>query len=187
MDNFIINRSQPTTVQFEMNVDGASMENVKPRLVIKCEKYSVFFDCFRTNQKTFTCEIPPVPFIEKTVHNFTIEVIIDQQIFTPLSGSVTVVDDVKVEISPVKSTDTNIKNLENEETKATTSTTILNADNVLKLLQTRNAAEESINPEIKQKELKVREILESMNLVTKPPKKKISLKKLAEKSKTKNY
>lgn len=190
MDNFIINRSQPTKVQFEMVVEGTSIENAKTRLIIDCEKYSLFFNCFRTNQRTFVCEIPPIPFIEKSVHEFFIEVIIDQQIFTPLTGTVTVVDDVKIEVASISPTnsETNTENEETEKVKSTQIKTPLimkNSDDIINFLRTRNIAEEDVDPEIKQKDLKVREILESMNLVVKPskPKRNISLKKLTEKRK----
>jgi hypothetical protein len=155
MNNILINRSKESTVDFDIKIDGASVEDAKSRLVIQCDGYSLSFDCNKTAVTTFSSNIPPVSFLKKGVHDFCIEVIINNQLFVPLKGSVTIVDEVTITAST--STQNN-KSTEDEELE------VITPFSMNRFLQSRNASEEQEQSTVEDVQLdKVKNIISSMS------------------------
>lgn len=193
MNIITINRSNPTTVEFNMKIDGAAIEDASARFVIHTDEFDISIPCSKISQETFNASVPALPFIETGVLDCTIEVIVAGQVFKPLTGMITIVDNIKVEVS----TENKPKQHDKEQVEQEEQTDVVNRVgepftpvsefNITKYLQSRNASEEeeiseSVEKE-KEKDKKIREILESMNIpvVKKNNKRKSpSLKSLTE-------
>ena len=188
MNDIIVNRSSESTVEFDIKIDGASVEDATARFFIHTTAYDVSFPCSHNSQGTFSAKIPPIPFVQKGVADCSVEVIVNGQVFKPLSTTVTVVDNVNVSVASTgnkgNETPKTIKGEEDEEESITTA----QPSSILKFLQTRNAHEEEEVRTESVKDKKVRNILESMNITTpakKPARKTSTLKELRTKKSTK--
>ena len=175
MDNIIVNRSTKSVIEFDMNVDGASPADAVTSFVLHCEGFDISVPCERSSDRHFIINVPPMPFLQKGVVDCSIHVIINNQFFKPLSGTATIVDDVKVTVNPPK------HNEENEEVVDSAPVGIpQSVSSLTRAILHHNVANEAATPESKN-DKKVKDILESLNIKTTTPKKrKSSLKKIAE-------
>jgi hypothetical protein len=193
MDTITVNRTKQTTVEFDLRVEGASTEDARSRLIIHCEGFNLMFDCKRDSQSTFITTIPPVSFLDRGTHDCSVEVIINGQLFTPLKGTVIAVDDVSVSVSPKSNSkdENNEEGEEYEEEKASPKS-ILNymqnhdaveeeetvTEHITPIIKTPRKIEKKKKSVVNEKEVKVRQILESMDHPVKKKTRSISLKTL---------
>ena len=193
-----LNRSTTNHIEFDLTVDGASMEEAKVFFVIHAEGYDISFLCSRSTSSTFTAKIPPVPFLPKGATECSVDVVINGQFFTPLHDDIIIVDDVKVAAKVAGSSKEEHKEGEEDEEVAKKNSTAHDIDTnipLITLIQNQDVADESVRrtgkvlKETKKsgtKDSKVYEILESMNIrpAEKQPRKRGgSLKSLADKIK----
>jgi hypothetical protein len=184
MDTITVNRSKPTEVEFDMRIDGASIDEADAKFVIHCDEFDIRFDCKHTSQYTFAAQIPAITFLQKGVHDCSVEVVVNGQLFKPLKGNATIVDNIKVEVSTEKPKD---KSEEAEEIKQVPPfdrepKSSLSPFALANYLQNRDVADEHEEVSENVKDKKVREILKEMQIVPikKPRTKPRSLKNITE-------
>jgi hypothetical protein len=169
MDNITLNRSKQTVVEFDVKIEGASIEEATTKFVLHCTGFMLSVECVKVSPNSFTATIPPIPFIDKGVHDCHIEVVINNQLFTPLNGNVTVVDDVSVAVTPSPTTPKPVmKTEENEESVEDVQPRSIIQSIMAKHTQTDESVDSTAD---NKKDHKVREILESLNITPAPKKK----------------
>lgn len=107
MDNIIsLIPSTPNTYEFTMKIEGFSFkpEELDVRFVIDCGTIMHSFRCTQDLDK-FCVVVPCLPFIEKSMYQFRIEVVTTNgYYFCPFRGSVNIVDPPSVNITGVSNT-----------------------------------------------------------------------------------
>ena len=180
MDQITINRTTENTIEFDMKIDGASINDADVRFVIELESFSITVPCNNTNQNEFAVEVPVLSFIEPGTYDCHIEVVINGQIFKPLRTEVDVVNNVNVTASLPNTSINTVRGEEGEEISAP-HVSSSSPSSLLSILQQRNAAEEGVQPSVGEKDQQVKAILESLNITPKPKKSTTSLAGIARK------
>lgn len=107
MDNIIsLIPSTPNTYEFTMKIEGFSFkpEELDVRFVIDCGTIMHSFRCTQDLDK-FCVVVPCLPFIEKSMYQFRIEVTTTNgYYFCPFKGSVNIVDPPSVNVTGVSNT-----------------------------------------------------------------------------------
>jgi len=106
MENILlINANKPSTLDFEVDIQG--IDNTKKITVRFCMYVGKIMYCFKAkpekkNSSKYIVEIPKLPNIPKTTHNFTVEVIADGYYFEALKGEANVSGDPLAHVTPTK-------------------------------------------------------------------------------------
>ena len=85
----IIN-TKPTTLDFELVLDGIEPSKMDVCLCIKTKEYYLKFPC-KKSKGNWECKIPPLDHLEKGAYPFVIEVVADGYHFEAMSGTANVV------------------------------------------------------------------------------------------------
>lgn len=86
-----ITNKKKNELEFEIEVEGLTVEPSDIRFVIETSEMDYAFKCSKKKGNTCTVSIPALSQLEKTMYPFRIEVVIDGYHFTPMKGQVNVV------------------------------------------------------------------------------------------------
>lgn len=81
---------KPTSLDFELGIEGINPKDIKVRLCIKTKDYHLSFKCKKAKGKTWNCNIPALPHLEKSAYPFFMEVIADGYHFNAMEGTANV-------------------------------------------------------------------------------------------------
>lgn len=102
IQTFQLNQQSENTYEFELELEGLEITDVKAWLVMHGNNMELSFPCTQKGAK-FTCVIPPVPFLERTAYKACIRLVAEQYFFQPIDNIIIdVVGNLNFEATDVK-------------------------------------------------------------------------------------
>ncbi len=86
MQNINLDLDRENELVFKLSVEGTRASSVKSRFLIESDKFSLFFPASSTSRNEVTVSVPPLEnIISEGQYTSSLEVIIDDKVFTPMS------------------------------------------------------------------------------------------------------
>ena len=94
MDNVVtITNTKENILDFQIDINGVNPDDMKVRFVVETNLAEFGFVAVKEDKK-WVVTIPPLPILEKTAHNFRIDVIVDGYYFEAMRGMLNVTGSV---------------------------------------------------------------------------------------------
>jgi len=89
MDVITLTAVKDNIFDFTLDIQGMdNLEGLRVQLVLHCNGIHYGFDCKRDGpENKFTVTIPPLPHVERSAYQYSIEVVADGYHFTPVTGT----------------------------------------------------------------------------------------------------
>lgn len=92
MDNILnITQTKDSDLEFDVSVEGIKTDDMVVCLLIHAEKFCVSFKCESAEAGKWKVTIPPLPFLDKTLYQYSITVVADGYFFEPMKGQINLV------------------------------------------------------------------------------------------------
>tara|TARA_E500000331_G_scaffold231559_1_gene221765 strand:+ start:1077 stop:1727 length:651 start_codon:yes stop_codon:yes gene_type:complete len=86
VQNINLDLDRENELVFKLSVEGTRASSVKSRFLIESDKFSLFFPASSTSRNEVTVSVPPLEnIISEGQYTSSLEVIIDDKVFTPMS------------------------------------------------------------------------------------------------------